>query len=39
MPADVHDWKSCTVSENSFKWHLPDNIEPGEWNIYVRSAD
>ena len=38
MPADVHDWKSCTVSENSFKWHLPDNIEPGEWNIYVRSA-
>lgn len=38
MPVSVHDWKSCTVSENSFKWHIPDNIETGKWNIYIRSS-
>ena len=36
IPMDGHGWKSCKMSKNSFTWQLPDGIETGKWNIYLR---
>lgn len=36
IPMNVHKWKSCQTAKNSFTWQLPDGIETGKWNIYLR---
>ena len=33
---DSRTWRSCTVSEEKLTAQLPDFLEPGEWNVYLR---
>ena len=35
---DCHNWYSCTTSEEKFSLSLPDSIETGDWNLYLRLA-
>ena len=33
---DCHNWYSCKTSDEKFSLQLPDNIETGDWNVYLR---
>ncbi|MCM1133840.1 MAG: DUF4832 domain-containing protein [Ruminococcus flavefaciens] len=33
---DCHNWDSCTVSSETLNINIPDNIEPGDWNVYLK---
>ena len=33
---DSREWYSCTTSQENLEIQVPDNLEAGEWNVYLR---
>ena len=33
---NCREWLSCTTSENSLDFKIPDNLPTGEWNVYLK---
>ena len=36
-PVNCREWLSCTKTENTVEFHIPDDITAGEWNVYFKA--
>lgn len=35
-PVNCREWLSCTKTEKTVEFHIPDDITAGEWNVYFK---
>ncbi|MCM1530084.1 MAG: DUF4832 domain-containing protein [Alistipes sp.] len=36
VDTDCRDWRSCTKTDESISFKLPDSLPAGEWNVYLK---